>query len=151
MKRFSVIIMSLLVIGFIAFGCAPQLSDRKDEGWITLIDGPKGLENWNQVGSPIGQWWMARSWPTRGPARRPASWSRRTPTATFRSEPNSGSATTPTAASTCVVPMPTRSPTRALRGEHLRPAPRPVFWHGGHHAYHQSVTYAQGRRQMEHL
>jgi hypothetical protein len=51
MKRFSVIIMSLLVTGFTAFGCAPQLSDRKDEGWITLIDGPRGLENWNQVGS----------------------------------------------------------------------------------------------------
>jgi hypothetical protein len=51
MKRFSAIIMSLLVTGFIAFGCAPQLSDRKDEGWITLIDGPRGLENWNQVGS----------------------------------------------------------------------------------------------------
>jgi hypothetical protein len=51
MKRFSVIGIGLLVIGFTAFGCGPQMSDRKDEGWITLIDGPKGLENWDQVGS----------------------------------------------------------------------------------------------------
>ena len=51
MKRFSVITMSLLVVVFIAFGCSRQLTDQRDAGWITLIDGPKGLENWNQVGS----------------------------------------------------------------------------------------------------
>jgi hypothetical protein len=51
MKRFFVIHMGLLVIGFTALGCSPQLTDRRDEGWITLIDGSKGLENWNQVGS----------------------------------------------------------------------------------------------------
>ena len=52
MKRFSVIIMGLLVIGCTAFGCSPQLSDRKDEGWVTLLDGsnPKSLDNWNRTG-----------------------------------------------------------------------------------------------------
>ena len=114
MKRFSVIIMSLLVIGFIAFGCAPQLSDRKDEGWITLIDGPPGA--W-KTGTEVGSSnWAVVDGVVQADKRTgkgPASSSRRTPTATFRSEPNSGSATTPTAASTCVVPMPRRSPTRA--------------------------------------
>jgi hypothetical protein len=52
MKRFSVIVMGLLVIGCTAFGCSPQVSDRKDEGWVTLLDGsnPKSLDNWNRTG-----------------------------------------------------------------------------------------------------
>jgi len=52
MKSFSVVIMALLVVGFTTFGCAPQVSDRKDGGWTTLLDGsdPKTLENWNRVG-----------------------------------------------------------------------------------------------------
>jgi hypothetical protein len=52
MKRLSFIsTMGLLVIGCIAFACSQQMSGQSDAGWITLIDGPKGLENWNQVGS----------------------------------------------------------------------------------------------------
>jgi 3-keto-disaccharide hydrolase len=50
MKRFSVIIMGLLVVGFTVFGCA-YMPGQSDSGWITLIDGPNGLENWNQIGS----------------------------------------------------------------------------------------------------
>jgi Domain of Unknown Function (DUF1080) len=50
MKRSSPVIMGLLVIGFISFGCS-QMSGPGDAGWITLIDGSRGLENWNQVGS----------------------------------------------------------------------------------------------------
>src|SRR5919106_2241212 len=49
MKRLSVII-GVLVIGFTVFGCSQQMSGQSDAGWVTLIDGPKGLENWNRVG-----------------------------------------------------------------------------------------------------
>ena len=50
MKRFSVIIMGLVTLGFTVFGCA-YMPGQSDSGWITLIDGPNGLENWNQIGS----------------------------------------------------------------------------------------------------
>ena len=48
MKRLSVITMGLLVIGFIVAGCSTTAT--RDAGWITLIDGPNGLDNWNRVG-----------------------------------------------------------------------------------------------------
>ena len=47
MKRFSAIIAALLVFVFTAFGCATMSSDA---GWVTLIDGDKGLENFNRIG-----------------------------------------------------------------------------------------------------
>jgi hypothetical protein len=47
MNRLSVITVSLLVIAFSVFGCA---TTSPDSGWITLIDGGKGLENWNRIG-----------------------------------------------------------------------------------------------------
>jgi Domain of Unknown Function (DUF1080) len=51
MKRLSVITAGLLLIGFTVFGCSQQLSDQRDAGWVTLLDGPKGLDNWKQIGS----------------------------------------------------------------------------------------------------
>jgi 3-keto-disaccharide hydrolase len=50
MKRFSVVAMKVLVVGFTVFGCA-YMPGQSDSGWIMLIDGPNGLENWNQIGS----------------------------------------------------------------------------------------------------
>jgi len=50
MKRLSVIIAGLLVIGFSVFGCSSQPSSQADAGWITLIDGTAGLDNWNRTG-----------------------------------------------------------------------------------------------------
>ncbi len=47
MKRLSAITAGLLVIAFTAFGCATRSSDM---GWITLLDGDKGLENFNRIG-----------------------------------------------------------------------------------------------------
>ena len=47
MNRFSTVIAALLVFVFTAFGCATMSSDS---GWITLIDGDKGLENFNRIG-----------------------------------------------------------------------------------------------------
>jgi len=47
MKRFSAVIAALLVFTFTAFGCATMSSDS---GWITLVDGGKGLENFNRIG-----------------------------------------------------------------------------------------------------
>jgi hypothetical protein len=47
MKRLSVIAMGLLVVAFTVFGCA---TDPRGAGWVTLIDGDKGLENWNRIG-----------------------------------------------------------------------------------------------------
>jgi hypothetical protein len=47
MKRMFRITTGLLAIAFVVAGCAHQLSRT---GWVTLIDGEKGLENWNRVG-----------------------------------------------------------------------------------------------------
>jgi hypothetical protein len=49
MKRLTVV-TGLLVIAFTVCGCA-YMPGQSDSGWITLIDGPKGMENWNQIGS----------------------------------------------------------------------------------------------------
>jgi len=51
MKRILGITSVLLVIGSAVFGCA-QMSSMYDSatGWTTLIDGEKGLENFNRVG-----------------------------------------------------------------------------------------------------
>jgi hypothetical protein len=49
MKRFSVIIMGLVVIGFTVFGCSQQSSRQVDAGWVTLFDG-SNLDNCNAVG-----------------------------------------------------------------------------------------------------
>ena len=50
MKRLPVIGIGLVVIGLAVFGCA-QLSSRDGAAWVTLLDGPKGQENWERVGS----------------------------------------------------------------------------------------------------
>lgn len=44
MKRLSAICTALLLLVFALAGCATQ------PGWVTLIDGDKGLENWNRIG-----------------------------------------------------------------------------------------------------
>ena len=51
MERFTGFVSGLLVIVFAAFGCA-QMSSTYDSatGWTTLIDGDKGLDNFNRVG-----------------------------------------------------------------------------------------------------
>src|SRR5713226_1871184 len=50
MKRFSVIAMGLLVIGLTVLSGAYMSFGQSDAGWVTLIDGAKGLDNWNRVG-----------------------------------------------------------------------------------------------------
>jgi hypothetical protein len=47
MKRLSAIAAQLLVVAFSVMGCASQPSGTE---WVTLIDGDRGLENWNQIG-----------------------------------------------------------------------------------------------------
>ena len=47
MKRLSLITMGLLVVAFTVFGCANHPWGPE---WVTLIDGDKGLENWNRIG-----------------------------------------------------------------------------------------------------
>jgi hypothetical protein len=47
MKRMSCITIGLLAVAFTLAGCAHLMNSS---GWVTLIDGEKGLENWNQVG-----------------------------------------------------------------------------------------------------
>ena len=49
MKRLSIVVPALLVAAFTAFGCA-QMSSMLDMGWTTLIDGEKGLDNFNRIG-----------------------------------------------------------------------------------------------------
>jgi hypothetical protein len=46
----SCITIGLLAVAFIVAGCAHQPVNK---GWITLIDGEKGLENWNRLGGAI--------------------------------------------------------------------------------------------------
>ena len=48
MKRLSGIAIGSLIAGAALFGCAMQPSDG---GWVTLLDGPKGLDNFNRVGT----------------------------------------------------------------------------------------------------
>jgi hypothetical protein len=45
MKRFACVAVGLLVVALTAFGCAHMGGE-----WVTLIDGEKGLENFNRVG-----------------------------------------------------------------------------------------------------
>ncbi len=49
-RRFSIVTI-LLAITFAAFGCASQPYGETDAGWITLIDGATGLDNWNRGGA----------------------------------------------------------------------------------------------------
>jgi 3-keto-disaccharide hydrolase len=47
MRRLSVILAGLLVTAFTFVGCA---GTSFDAGWVTLIDGEKGLENFDRLG-----------------------------------------------------------------------------------------------------
>jgi hypothetical protein len=48
MNRTFASAMGLLLVASIGFGCAHHSSSR---GWVTLIDGNAGMENWNPTGS----------------------------------------------------------------------------------------------------
>ena len=48
MKRLSLLAVALLVSVLAVAGCS--MMPGGDSGWITLIDGTKGLDNWNQIG-----------------------------------------------------------------------------------------------------
>ena len=50
MKRRSVIALGLLGATLSNFGCSYLPFGQSDAGWITLIDGTAGLENWNRLG-----------------------------------------------------------------------------------------------------
>ena len=49
MKRMSIVTLGLLVIGLTVLSGA-YVFGQSDAGWVTLIDGAKGLDNWNRVG-----------------------------------------------------------------------------------------------------
>jgi hypothetical protein len=50
MKRSSVIPMGVLVVGLTILGGAYLSFGQSDAGWTTLIDGAKGLDNWDRAG-----------------------------------------------------------------------------------------------------
>ena len=50
MKRLSIITIGVLIVGFTVFGCSSMPFGQSDAGWITLIDGTAGLDNWNRIG-----------------------------------------------------------------------------------------------------
>jgi len=50
MKRWSSVTTGLLVIALMAFGFASSSYGQADAGWVTLIDGATGLDNWIRVG-----------------------------------------------------------------------------------------------------
>jgi hypothetical protein len=47
MKRMSLITIGLFAVTFVVAGCAHCPLSK---GWVTLINGEKGLENWNRLG-----------------------------------------------------------------------------------------------------
>jgi len=48
MKRLSLLAVALLASVLAVAGCS--MMPGGDSGWVKLIDGTKGLENWNQIG-----------------------------------------------------------------------------------------------------
>jgi Domain of Unknown Function (DUF1080) len=40
----------MLIVGLTLAGCASMSSSPGDMGWVTLIDGATGLDNWNRIG-----------------------------------------------------------------------------------------------------
>jgi len=151
MKRFSVIIMGLLVIGFTAFGCSPQLSDQKDAGWVTLLDGSnsKSLDNWNRIGDAN---WRAEDGAIvadKGKGGHLVSKN------SYKDFQDPGRVLGGPYYEQWHFHSHFRSqehrPQERLRGEYLRPAPRPGIRHGGHRQFRHGIAHAQGRRQMEQL
>lgn len=51
MKRLTYVCAALLAVAFGLFGCATRQSGQGDAGWITLVEGTRGLENFNLVGT----------------------------------------------------------------------------------------------------
>jgi hypothetical protein len=49
MKRLTWAVMGLLVVGSTAVGCA-HMPRWAGGGWVTLLDGADGMENWDRVG-----------------------------------------------------------------------------------------------------
>jgi len=49
MKPLRFVCMGVLAIGLALSGCG-MLPGQGDAGWVTLLDGPKGLDNWDRVG-----------------------------------------------------------------------------------------------------
>jgi hypothetical protein len=49
MKRSLAITAAVLASAFAVFGCS-QMASQADAGWITLVDGTAGLENFNPIG-----------------------------------------------------------------------------------------------------
>jgi len=50
MARSAVAVMGL-VVGLALAGCAQGPMGQSGGGWVTLIDGPSGLDNWNRYGT----------------------------------------------------------------------------------------------------
>ena len=48
MKRHYASAIGMLVIALTVFGCAQY---SPSQGWVTLIDGDTGMDNWNPTGS----------------------------------------------------------------------------------------------------
>ena len=54
MTRIMGLSASLLAIALGGFGCATPSAPAADAGWVTLLDGENGLDNFNRVGT--GNW-----------------------------------------------------------------------------------------------
>jgi hypothetical protein len=51
MKRLALACATLLAIAFAASGCGAYRAAQANAGWVTLIDGARGLENFDRVGT----------------------------------------------------------------------------------------------------
>jgi len=54
MHRISMVAVNLLVVAFASFGCSGMKSGTMNDGWVTLLDGTSGMENWDRYGD--GNW-----------------------------------------------------------------------------------------------
>lgn len=50
MKRIMTLAASLLLASLALFGCSSMPSGMPGSGWVTLLDGPNGMNNWSAIG-----------------------------------------------------------------------------------------------------
>ena len=148
MKRLASMFV-LASAGVALGGCASMTA----MGWTKLIDGTKGMDNFNRRRSrPIGAAVDGAIQATKGGTDAVATSSARIRTRTSPSRSSSGPATTPTAASSCAARTRRRSPTRtATRPTSSTSGPIRPTAPARSSRWPRCPPDAQGRRQVEHL
>jgi 3-keto-disaccharide hydrolase len=148
LNRLYVITTGLLV-GLTVLGCAYMSFGQSDAGWTTLIDGATGLDNWTRVGDAN---WRTEDGAIVADKGKGGFLVSKSSYKDFqiRAEFWADHTTNSGIFIRCAEPDKITA-TNALRGEHLRPAPRPVLRDRRDRQRGQGLAHAQSRRQMEHV